>query len=337
MLKNIVNVGQKPVGPDTAPYIIAEAGSNFDQDLDKARKLIDIAAEAGANAVKFQLFSADTLYPNKDGLHHIFKSLELNPDWLPGLKAHSEERGLDFLASAFDAVSVDTLEKLNVCAFKIASSETTNHKLLLKLALIGKPLILSTGMCDMVDVQQAVEICLAAGNTQVILLQCGAVYPLDIGKSNLSVIKSFAERFRCPVGFSDHTLDSTAAITAVGVGATIFEKHFTNSKQDEGPDHFYALEPNELKTYVNNIHQAFEALGSKEKQMLLEEKELGRRDGLYFSKSLPSGHVITKEDINVERPAKGMRARYFETVIGATLCEEVRDGQPVDWNLISIV
>ena len=337
MLKNMVKLGKKSVGPDTAPYIVAEAGSNFDQDLDKARKLIDIAAEAGANAVKFQLFSADILYPNKDGLHHIFKALELNPDWLPGLKAHSEERGLDFLASAFDAVSVDTLENLNICAFKIASSETTNHKLLLKVASTGKPLILSTGMCDMIDVQQAVEICLEAGNAQLILLQCGAVYPLDIGNSNLSVIRSFAERFRCPVGFSDHTIDNTAAITAVGVGATVFEKHFTISKQDKGPDHFYALEPNELKIYVNSIHQAFEALGSKEKQMLLEEKELGRRDGLYFAKSLTKGHVITEEDIKVERPAKGLRARHFKTVVGATLREGVGNGQPVDWCLISMV
>jgi len=335
LLKNELTIDGTTVGNSAAPYVIAEVGSNFDKNLDKALKLIDVAKEAGANAVKFQLFRADVLYPNRDGLYDIFKSIELDAEWVPLLDKHSREQGLHFMASAFDMGSVDVLEAVRVPAHKVASSEATNLGFLHKLASTGKPMIISTGMCDMVDVEEAVNACLGAGNNQVVLLQCGAMYPLPKELVNLRVIQSLARRFNCPVGFSDHTLGQVAAITAVGLGATVFEKHYTLDKNGAGPDHFYALEPTELKSYISAIREAHEALGSGEKQMLPKERELGRREGLYLARNMSKGETITAADIVIKRPAVGLRARYASAVVGATLVQAVEKDQPLNWGALS--
>jgi sialic acid synthase SpsE len=335
LLKKELKIAGIPVGGSASPYIIAEIGSNFDMNLDKAKKLIDVAREAGANAVKFQLFRADVLYPSRDGLYSIFKSIELDAEWVPMLNKHAKDRGLHFMASAFDTGSVNVLEAVNTPAHKVASSETTNLGFLHRLAATGKPVIISTGMCDMVDVEEAVNACLGADNDQIVLLQCGAMYPLPNELANLRVIQSLRQRFNCPVGFSDHTLGQVAAITAVGLGATVFEKHFTLDKKSKGPDHFYALEPHELKSYVASIREAHEALGSGEKQMLPKEKELGRRDGLYLARNMAKGETITASDIVIKRPAVGLRARYLGTVVGASLAQALEKDQPLVWDVLT--
>ena len=335
MLKNELNINGSAVGGTSVPYVIAEVGSNFDQNLDKARKLIDVANKCGANAVKFQLFRADVLYPNHDGLYDMFKSIELDAELVPVLDKHARDQGLCFMASAFDMGSVDVLEAVNAPAHKVASSEATNLGFLHKLASTGKPMIISTGMCDMVDVEEAVNTCLGAGNSQVVLLQCGAKYPLPNELVNLRVIQSLARRFNCPVGFSDHTLSQVAAITAVGLGATVFEKHFTLDKKGAGPDHFYALEPDELKSYITAIREAHDALGSGEKQMLPKEREQGRREGLYLARNMAKGEIITSADIVVKRPAVGLRARYASAVIGASLSQAGKKDQPLSWDTLS--
>lgn len=335
MLKNELKIAETRVAGDAPPYIIAEIGSNFDKNLDKAKRMIDVAKAAGADAVKFQLFRADVLYPNRDGLYDIFKSIELDAEWVPLLSKHANEQGLHFMASAFDIGSVNVLENANVPAHKVASSETTNLGFLHKLAASGKPIIISTGMCDMVDVEEAVNVCLGAGNTQIILLQCGAMYPLPNQLVNLRVIQTLAKRFGCPVGFSDHTLGQTAAVAAVGLGATVFEKHFTLDKTAPGPDHFYALEPQELKSYVAAIHDAHEALGSSEKEMLPKEKELGRREGLYLVRNMAKGERIAATDITAKRPAVGLRARYATCMVGAIMKQAVEKDRPLTWDLVS--
>lgn len=337
MLKKELKIGGTLVGGSAAAYVIAEVGSNFDKNLDKARKLIDVAKDAGANAVKFQLFRADVLYPNRDGLYDIFKSIELDAEWVPVLEKHAREQGLHFMASAFDMGSVDVLEAVKTPAHKVASSETTNLGFLHKLASTGKPMIISTGMCDMVDVEEAVNTCLGAGNNQVVLLQCAAMYPLPNELVNLRVIQSLARRFNCPVGFSDHTLGQVAAIAAVGLGATVFEKHYTLDKKGEGPDHFYALEPDELKSYITAIREAQEALGSSEKQLLPKEREEGRREGLYLARNMAKGELITANDITVQHPAVGLRARYASTVVGSRLSQEMEKGQPLSWDVINFI
>lgn len=335
MLLNKFAIAGCPVGGQSSPYIIAEAGSNFNQSLDTARRLIDVAADSGANAVKFQLFNADRLYPNGGELYDIFKSIELNPDWVPVLDRYAKERGIAFMASAFGRESVDVLEAIEIPAHKIASSETANLPFLHYVASKGRPVIISTGMCDMVDVEEAVNICLGAGNRQVILLQCGAMYPLPPDLANLRVVAAFAERFHCPVGFSDHTLGQAVAAAAIGLGASVFEKHFTLDRASQGPDHFYALEPGELKAYVAALREGHQALGSASKEMLPNERELGRREGLYAARDMAKGEAIREEDIAVRRPAVGLRARYGKMLIGARLTKEVGKDAPLTWDVMA--
>lgn len=334
MLETEFTLGERPVGGAAAPYLIAEVGSNFNQSLDTARRMIDVAAESGAHAVKFQLFRADILYPSGE-LYDLFKSIELNAEWLPSLGQHARERGLHLLASAFDAGSVDALEAAGVLAHKVASSETANFALFHYIASKGKPVIISTGMCDMVDVEEAVNIALGAGNSRVVLLQCGAMYPLPSALADLRVITTFAERFRCPVGFSDHTLGAAAAAAAVGLGATVFEKHFTLDRASEGPDHSYALEPAALKAYCDTIQEAHAALGSPVKQMLPEERRLGRREGIFAARDLEAGHLLGVADMEVRRPAVGLRARYAPKIVGARLTKPVGRSEPITWDAIT--
>ena len=335
MLNPGFKIGNRMVGGDTSPYVIAEAGSNFNQDLDIARKLIDTAAEAGADAVKFQLFRADLLYTEGGKMYDIFKSIELPAQWVPKLSKHAKDQGIVFVASAFDRESVDVLVEADVPAFKVASSETGNLPLLRYIASFGKPVILSTGMCDMVDVEEAVNICMSSGNPDIALLQCGAVYPLPPECANLRVIGRFVERFGCPVGFSDHTLGSAAAIAAVGLGAKIIEKHSTLDRNSEGPDHFYALEPKELTQFVSGIREAYAALGSSEKHLLPKEREVGRREGLYLLRGMKRGEVLTDKDIIVKRPAIGLRSRYLQTIIGARLARSAEKDTPITWDMIA--
>ena len=328
-------IENRMVGINTSPYLIAEAGSNFNQDLDIARRLIDAAVNAGADAVKFQLFRSDLLYPEGGKMYEIFKSIELSSEWVPILSNHSRELGIAFFASAFDRDSVDVLTAAGVQAFKAASSETGNLPLLRYMASRGKPIIISTGMCDMVDVEEAVNICLSAGNCDVALLQCGAVYPLPPASANLRVLRHFMERFGCPSGFSDHTLGSAAAFAAVGLGANIIEKHFTLDRNAEGPDHFYALEPKELTQFVSGVREAYAAIGSSEKGLLPKEREIGRRDGLYLLRGMKRGEVITDKDIKVKRPAIGLRSPYLQTIIGARLARSVEKDAPITWDMIA--
>ncbi|HZL30509.1 MAG TPA: N-acetylneuraminate synthase family protein [Pseudolabrys sp.] len=335
MLRKELTIGETSVGAAAAPYVIAEAGSNFNQDLDTARRLIDVAAEAGANAVKFQLFRADRLYPNGGELYDIFKSIELNSDWVPVLANHARERGLHFTASAFDIQSFEVLEAIGVPLHKVASSETTNLQFLHRVAASGKPVVISTGMCDMVDVEEAVNICLGVGNDQIMLLQCGAMYPLPPELANLRVLTSFAERFGCPVGFSDHTLGQATATAAVALGGTVFEKHFTLDRNAKGPDHFYALEPGELKAYVAALREAHQALGHPVKEMLPKERELGRREGLYAARAMKKDEIVTAADVVAKRPAIGLRARYASVVVGATVGKPVEKDQPLTWDVLT--
>lgn len=327
-----VLLGNKAVGEGCPPYIIAEAGSNFNQDLDTARRLVDVAVEAGANAIKFQLFSADKLYPGGGGLHSIFREIELNPDWVPLLSEHARSCGITFMASAFDRGSLDTLEEVDVPAHKVASSETADLPFLHYVATKGRPIIVSTGMCDMVDVEEAVNVCAGVGNNQLVLMQCGAMYPLPVALANLRVIPVFVRRFGCPVGFSDHTLGNAAALVAVGLGASVFEKHITLDRSARGPDHFYAVEPAELKTYVNLLHEGYQALGSQVKEMLPDERLQGRREGLYAADFIPAGSTIGSNDVVLSRPAKGLRARYRTVLWGARVTRDIEAGEPLNWS-----
>jgi len=317
------------------PYVIAEAGSNHNQSLDTALKLIDVAAVAGAHAVKFQLFVAEKMYPKGTKMYDVFKSIEFNQDWLPKLVHHSQSLGIAFMASAFDNESVDLLDGVGIPAFKVASSEVVNSRLMGHIASKKKPVIISTGMCDLVDVLAAVEQCEQLGISSVSLLQCGSVYPLPSEQVNLRVMDAFSSIFHCPVGFSDHTLGLAASIAAAARGACIIEKHFTLDKESEGPDHFYALNPTELSQMIKMIREVHNALGNSEKYMLPQEKEMGRRDGIYLKNNLAAGIILQNNDIETKRPALGLRSRHLDKVIGSCLKKNLTAGTPLQWEHLS--
>lgn len=332
MLVDRFSVAGKNVEAGGEPYVIAEAGSNFNQSMDTALKLVDAAAAAGADAVKFQLFKAEVLYPDRGPVYDVLKSVELDASWLPKLAAHASVQGLAFFASAFDLQSLAALEAAKVPAHKVASSEAVNLPLIAAMARTGKPIFFATGMCDLADIATALDVIASEGNENISLMQCGARYPLPDDATNLRVIKAYRAAFGGPVGFSDHTLGRDAAIAALALGASTFEKHFTLDRQADGPDHFYAMEPGELKDYVSKLRDIFAGLGTGVKTMLPEEKAVGRREGLHARRPIPAGKALTADDIEMKRPATGMRGRDFMRAIGATARHDIAAGSPINWS-----
>jgi sialic acid synthase SpsE len=331
MLNKFFKISGRKVGGLQPTYVIAEVGSNFNQSLDNGKSLIDVAAEAGADAVKFQLFKAEVLYPNGGDTYEAFKAVELDVDWVAPLKEHCDSRGVAFLASAFDSGSLDLLIECGVPAIKVASSEITNFGLLERAARSKVPLLVSTGMCDLVDIVQAVRIFEQAGNLDVGLMQCGSVYPLPLEQTNLRVMDVLRETFGGPVGFSDHTLGHVASLAAVARGAAVVEKHFTHDKKAKGPDHFYALEPSELRSFIASIREVHVALGDREKNLLPDERKLGRREGLFAKEDIEAGAVLTEHLVEIKRPALGIRARDHYRVIGAVVRKGLKRGDPLLW------
>jgi sialic acid synthase SpsE len=332
MLQPEFVVAGRKVGEEAAPYVIAEAGSNHNHSLDTALRLIDAAAQAQCDAVKFQLFDTDVLYPRDHENYAVFKSVEFSPDWLVPLQSHAKERGIAFFASAFDRTSVDRLAAIDVPAFKIASSETIKLDLLAYIAGKGKPLFISTGMCDLVDVLAAVSCVECHGNHQSALLQCVALYPAKPADANLAVMDTYKAVFGCPTGYSDHVLGTDICLAAVARGATVIEKHFTLDRSSKGPDHFYALEPKELSELVERIRDVRAAIGDGIKDMHPEERRIGRREGLYAARPIKAGDYLDAEAVTIRRPAIGIRARHFNEVIGLFARRAIANGEPINWD-----
>jgi sialic acid synthase SpsE len=328
-------IDQHEISNTGLPFIIAEIGSNFDQSMEKAKHLIDGAANAGAQAVKFQMFNANEMFPEKKGPYQLMKSIELKRDWSQALKAYAEERNCIFAASPFDLHAVDTLQKIDVSFYKIASSELINFPLIHKIAKTGKPAVISTGMSEMSDVFEAVSIFEELGNRKIALLQCGADYPLAESDANLKVIKKYQDIFNLPVGFSDHTLGNVAAQTAVGVGARVFEKHITYDKSAKGPDHSYALEIEEFKSYVDGINRAFISLGEENKKYLEIERDARRRKSIYLIENVKKGDPIQEQFLEVRGPYSGIKPCYLKDLIGATADVDMVSGECISWEKIS--
>ena len=312
ILKNIINKNKEQ-------FFIAEIGSNYNQDIDIAKKLILKAKHAGAHAVKFQLFRANKLYPKNRKMKKIFKSIEMKKKHFIHLKKFSEKNNMIIFASSFDIDSAKFLEKCNVKIHKVASSELTNLNLINYLSSTNKPILLSTGMSDLDDVKNAVKVSEKNKNYKIIVMQCTSLYPLKHKDVNLNVLKNYKKNFKYTLGFSDHTPDGVAAITSVGMGSRVFEKHITLSKQMEGPDHFYALTPREFEKYLEDLRLAKLCLGKYEKNMLKMEKKLGRREGIYSKKILRKNQIIHKSFLTIKRPALGLRSKYINDIIGKQL------------------
>jgi sialic acid synthase SpsE len=303
-----VRIGSHLVG-DGPCLVIGEAGSNHDGQLDQALRLVELGAEAGVDGVKFQVFRADRLYPRSAGvseyleldrpIHDVIAELEVPYEWLPALARRCRELGLLFVASAFDEESADRLDPF-VDAFKIASYELTHLPLVDYVARKGKPTIVSTGTADLEEVAATVDCVRSTGNNGLVLMQCTAAYPAPIDSLNLRAIPLMRDRFGVPVGLSDHSSDPLVGpLTSVALGAAALEKHYTLSRDLPGPDHRFALEPDELKLMVRRVREAESALGSGEKTVQPVEEELRRfaRRSVFAVRDIAVGEELTKENV----------------------------------------
>lgn len=334
-MANKIKVGDRWIGEGEPVFIVAEIGSNHDRTLGQARQLIEVAASAGVDAVKFQLFKAEALYPDKDdAMFKIMKSLELPWEWLDELVDYAKSFNLMFLASPFDREAVDILESLGVPAFKWASPETINLPLLRYAAAKNKPMLVATGMCDLADVTTAVEVIQSVGNQDIVLLQCTSLYPAKPSQINLRVMDTMRDTFHLPVGFSDHTLGFNITSAAVARGACVIEKHLTLNRNMEGPDHFYAIEPDELKQMVEVIRDVEKSLGSTVKDMLPEEKKVAKRESIVAAKDIPVNTVITKDLVTLSRPALGIKPRFLPAILGAKAKKHIEKGQAITWEML---
>lgn len=352
MFDKTIRIGGREIGPGRPCFIIAEAGSNHDRKLDQAFEMIDVAAEAGADAVKFQTYSAETLYSRKtpkmsylkkkkvagadESVWEMIKRIEMPRDWHAKLVKRCEMRGVVFLSTPFDERAVTELERVGIQAYKTASFEINHIPLLTKAARTGKPVILSTGMADLTDIETALAAVAAAGNRSVALLHCAISYPPRHEDLNLRAMDTMRAAFGTPVGFSDHTLDITADIAAVARGADIIEKHFTLSRKLKGPDHPFALEPDELRAMCGAIRDTEKALGSPVKRRTAAEEELHRlaRRSLVAARDIAKGAKITRAMVAVKRPGYGISPVMLDVVVGRAARVDIEADDIITWDMI---
>ena len=345
-----ISIGQRQVGPGHPTYVIAEAGSNHNRDLDTARRLIDAAVDAGADAVKFQTYTAEGLYSRntptmsyladsdlvgeRETVWELIKRIELPWEWHADLAAHAATRGIDFLSTPFDESAVEALEAVDVPAYKIASYEVNHLPLIDACARTGKPLLLSTGMASLGDIERALDVANAAGLSQIAVLHCAIAYPPAFSDLNLRAIPTLASAFGLPVGWSDHSMGHTADVVAVTLGACVIEKHYTLSRDQEGPDHPFALEPDELAAMVTAIREAEASLGSPVKRATTAEAEmfrLGRRS-LVAARAIEQGCALTREDVAVKRPGTGIPVEQLDIVVGRVAARDIADDDILTWD-----
>lgn len=342
-----ISIGNTTIGDEHSAFVIAEAGNNHNNDISLAKDLIDVAAEAGADAVKFQLAKAANTYVKNSGsvkyledkrdIYNIVEDIELPQSWIAELCAYCEDKNIMFLTTPYDTNAVDLLEEY-VPAYKIASYTLSHHPFLEYVANKNKPIIMSTGAHSIDEIEDAVSVLRRAGVSDLVLLQCVASYPTPIDQINVRVINQLRDRFDTHTGLSDHTTDpNTAPCAAVALGGRVIEKHFTLDRSMEGPDHSFALEPDELRQMVTAIRSTESALGNTNKRILDVEHELQQmaKRGIQATQDISAGEKITDDNIAVLRPGKcnrGIKPKFYSNVLEATTLDSVREGAGVTWD-----
>lgn len=337
-----IRILDKAIGAGNPCFVIAEAGVNHNGSFRLAKRMVNAAKDAGADAVKFQVFTAErvvtktadkALYQKRrtreSNQYEMLKKLELTEDEFTKLAAYAQRRNIIFLASTFDERSVDLLEELKVPAFKIPSGEITNFPLLKHIARKVKPIILSTGMSTLREIAEALEVIRGEGADEVVLLHCVSDYPAKMEEMNLRVMNTLRRLFEFPVGLSDHTLGVTIPIAAVALEASVIEKHFTLDKKLPGPDHKMSLEPNELKEMINCIRNVEKALGNGMKRPTKNEEKIKKavRKSIVARTKILKGTVITKEMLDFKRPGIGIEPKYLEKVVGKKVKDDIEMGE----------
>ena len=349
-MNGIIEVGGRKIGEKCPCFVIAEAGVNHNGKIELAKELVDAAAKAGADAVKFQTFKAENVVTTnaekaeyqkettgvKESQYEMIKKLELTEYDFKELADYAKEKDIAFLSSPFDKESVDLLDDINVPVFKVASGEITNFPLLRHVSGKDKPIILSTGMATLGEIEDALRVVRGAGVDDIVLLHCVTSYPAKMEDVNLRVIETLKHAFKLPVGFSDHTLGITVPIAAVSLGAVVVEKHFTLDKDLPGPDHKASLEPDELEEMVVAIRDVEKALGDGIKIPTKEEEEIKKvaRRSVVAKIDIPKGTTVAEDMLDVKRPGTGITPKYMDIIVGKKAEENIRKDEIVTWKVV---
>jgi pseudaminic acid synthase len=348
-MKRMMCIKNRIIGNDAPCYIIAEMSANHAGDINRAIEIIHMAKESGADCIKLQTYTPDTITINCDNeyfqvrngtwqgenLYELYGKAYTPWEWQGTLKEEADKVGIDFLSTPFDRTSVDFLEKLDVDFYKIASFELVDIPLIRYIASKGKPIIMSTGMGSLGEIEEAVNTVFEQGNKNLCLLKCSSAYPAVPDDMNLRTIQNLKETFGVLAGLSDHSLGSIGAVTAVAMGANIIEKHFCLSREIENPDSSFSMEPHEFKNMVEDIRIAEKAMGKVSYQ--LSEKERANkqfRKSIFVVNNVLKGDILTEQNIRVIRPGYGLEPRYFDDIIGKVAAMDIERGTPLRWKMI---
>ncbi len=342
-------ISKRKIGSGHPVYIIAEMSANHGQDFDKAVRIVEAAKACGADAVKLQTYTADTMTLDCDNeyfrikgtiwegknLYELYQQALTPWEWHPKLKKVCEKLGLDLFSTPFDLTSVDFLEKMDVPAYKIASFELVDIPLLRRVAVTGKPIIMSTGMATREEIDEAVATIKSQGNDQIALLKCTSAYPALPEEMNLRTIADLSAVYGVPSGLSDHTLGNAVSVASVALGGRIVEKHLTLSRKDPGPDSVFSTEPAEFKSMVEDIRTVEKALGRVTYEITEKQKEnrVFRRS-LFAVKDIHEGELLSKDNVRAIRPGHGLHTRYWDQTLGRKALREIRRGTPLSADMV---
>jgi len=345
-----INIAGRPVGEGHPTFIIAELSANHGGSIEIAKQTIDAAAETGADAIKLQTYRADTITLDCDNdyfqikqdtlwdgqtLYSLYEEAFLPWEWHKELVDHAKKRGLICFSSPFDHSAIDFLETLDVPAYKIASFEITDIPLIEYAASKGKPMIISTGIATLADIEEAVAACRRVGNEEIVVLKCTSAYPAALEDANLKTIENIADTFGVTAGFSDHTLGTTAPVVSVAMGAKVIEKHFILDKSVGGPDASFSLDKTEFKEMVDAVRDAEKLLGKVDYSMT-EKKKKSREfsRSLFVAEDIKAGETFNETNVRSVRPGFGMHPRHYNEIMGKTAAEDLAKGTPLSWKMI---
>lgn len=346
-----IKLKNKLIGTEHPPLIVAEMSGNHNKSLERALEIVEAAAKSGAHALKIQTFTADTMTLDLDegeffisdsanlwagqSLYKLYQEAQTPWEWHKPIFDRCNELGLICFSTPFDATAVDFLETFNVPCYKISSFENTDIPLIQKVASTGKPIIISTGMATVAELDETVRAAREAGCNDLILLKCTSTYPATAANTNILTIPHLRELFGCEVGLSDHTMGVGVSVAGVALGATVIEKHFTLNRADGGVDSTFSMEPDEMAQLVIETERAWQALGKVSYGVTeAEQKSLGYRRSLYIVKDVKKGEQLTSDNVRAIRPGKGLQPKYLSTMLGRRLAKDVKKGTPVSWDLI---
>lgn len=344
-----IEIAGRKIGSDHSPYVICELSGNHNGSLERCLAMVDAAADTGCDAIKIQTYTADTITLNVDrpefrihgglwdgrSLYELYQEAQTPFEWHAAIFERARQRGVTLFSSPFDETAVDLLDSLGAPAFKIASFEAVDLPLIKYAAGKGKPLIISTGMANLQEMQTALDTALTAGAAGVLLLHCVSSYPSTFADANVRTVPDMAARFGCPVGLSDHTPGTAASVAAVSVGASCIEKHFTLARSDGGPDAAFSLEPAEFKALVTDTKNAWAALGAAHYDVLgAERANLQFRRSLYVTSDIKAGETLSRANIRSVRPGNGLPPGELDNILGKTATRDIARGEPLDWSMV---